>query len=405
MFLENFSVPLYDTRHRGTALPLQKGRNSSHELHYTAKMKHASTTQPHLTQIVFSGLGGHTAVSMCLVRELRVQGIESSLLFHGVEPLLEQTRLVCEAENILFAYVPKRAGVDFYSIWALYRQLCDWRPTAVLSHGPNTGLSAFPYALLHSAKWLVRETHANHLKGPKDFVASFFGLLLADHVILLTQEYRHELLSLFCNVGGKRARVIGNALDLRLYYPSSYSSARSRRIRLGMVSRFTPIKDHKTLLQAIALLPTELQINMDLLLAGQGGEKEALDNLCAELNIQGVVHFVGLLNEAEIARFLRSLDLYVHATLGETMSNSLMQAMATGLAIVASDVPGVSNMFVHNQTARLVPPNQPEQWAQALCDLISDKDSRRKLGQAARLEAESRYSSQCQAAEYRGLLE
>ncbi|MBK8495622.1 MAG: glycosyltransferase family 4 protein [Chitinophagaceae bacterium] len=53
--------------------------------------------------------------------------------------------------------------------------------------------------------------------------------------------------------------------------------------------------------------------------------------------------------------FLQSLDIYVHASLGETMSTAIMQAMACKLPIVASDVNGINNMIIHGKTGILVP--------------------------------------------------
>ena len=77
---------------------------------------------------------------------------------------------------------------------------------------------------------------------------------------------------------------------------------------------------------------------------GDGDQKNELLKESAALQLTDRVEFTGMLAENELIDLMRSLDIYVHASMGETMSTAIMQAMASGKPIVASDVPGIKNM-------------------------------------------------------------
>ena len=91
-----------------------------------------------------------------------------------------------------------------------------------------------------------------------------------------------------------------------------------------------------------------------------------------ELNIGHAVEFTGMLEETALPQFINSLDIYVHATLGETMSTAIMQVMASRIPIIASDVLGVDNMIKHNQNGLLVPAKNAAALCESILHLIKD---------------------------------
>ena len=109
-----------------------------------------------------------------------------------------------------------------------------------------------------------------------------------------------------------------------------------------------------------------------LQIAGDGAYKETLLKHAATLNITNRVSFTGMLEEKALVVFLQQTTIYIHASLGETMSTAIMQAMACGKAIIASDVPGINNMIEHNVTGILVPPKNAAALAAAITALINN---------------------------------
>jgi len=195
-------------------------------------------------------------------------------------------------------------------------------------------------------------------------------LVAATKVVFLSTEYRDVIkkkLSLFFS--NKRTVVIPNGVDLDVYKPAERREHTG--ISIGMQSRLSETKDHATLIDSFALvLKTLPDAAAKLYIAGDGVCREALENQAKNLNISHAVEFNGMLEETALPQFINSLDIYVHATLGETMSTAIMQVMACRIPIIASDVLGVNNMIKHNQNGLLVPAKNAEALSAAIMQLI-----------------------------------
>lgn len=105
-----------------------------------------------------------------------------------------------------------------------------------------------------------------------------------------------------------------------------------------MVSRFSKQKDQKTLLKAAKLLPNDYHV----IFVGKGPLKEETMSLTEELNISNRVHFLGYRNDVE--RLVKSVDIYVQSSHWEGFGIAALEAMAAGTPVIASDVPGLSQV-------------------------------------------------------------
>jgi glycosyltransferase involved in cell wall biosynthesis len=221
---------------------------------------------------------------------------------------------------------------------------------------------------------IVRETHANELKTKRDWKALKLALKFADKIVFLSDEYNGQVKKRFPGLyRSSKIAVIPNGIDLELYRPAEKTN--TNPIVLGMQGRIVIIKDHDTLLEAFAMLKQQLpQLELQLKIAGDGEYKNVLKKKAIQLGIAASVEFTGTLDENELVAFIRSLDIYVHASLGETMSTAIMQAMACKKTIVASDVPGINNMIIHKNTGWLVPVKDAAAMASVITQLINDKE-------------------------------
>ena len=125
-----------------------------------------------------------------------------------------------------------------------------------------------------------------------------------------------------------------------------------------------------------------------LVLVGGGPERERLEARCHALQVSDSVIFTGPVDDP--AEYLRGADLFVLPSVAEGMSNSLLEAMATGLACVASNIGGNIDLLSAG-TGRLVDPD-PTYWSESLIALLTDDGERRSLGQAARRLIEHKYA-------------
>jgi len=148
---------------------------------------------------------------------------------------------------------------------------------------------------------------------------------------------------------------------------------------LGCVARFDPVKQHEALVRALPLVAKQ-HPKAVLLLVGEGPEKERVDRLAAELDVR-VVSPGAIGWEANV---YSSCDLYVSASSKEGLPLAPLEAMASGLAVVATNVPGHRDV-VDRDTGLLVPPDAGAPGlAAAIASLLGDPERRRRMGQAGR---------------------
>jgi glycosyltransferase involved in cell wall biosynthesis len=136
---------------------------------------------------------------------------------------------------------------------------------------------------------------------------------------------------------------------------------------------------------------------------GDGSERTALEARAARSDLAGRVHFVGY--QAAPALFYRAMDLFALTSDSEQMPLCLLEAMASGLPVVTTDVGDVRAMLPPEQTRFLVPLEESacRDLTARLLELAADPALRRRLGEANRRRVESTYSFTATAATYEGL--
>jgi len=164
-------------------------------------------------------------------------------------------------------------------------------------------------------------------------------------------------------------------------------------LRFGTVGRIQRVKDHATLLRAVALLVARqpaLRGRVRLVVVGDGPLLGASRDLAQALGIGDIVCFPG--SSDRVPHWLRSFDVFVLPSLNEGISNTILEAMASGLPIVASRVGGNIELVEEGRTGQMVPAGSVEQFAGALERYAQDEALRREHGQAARNRALERFS-------------
>jgi glycosyltransferase involved in cell wall biosynthesis len=125
------------------------------------------------------------------------------------------------------------------------------------------------------------------------------------------------------------------------------------------------------------------------LLVGRGPEEAALRALADTLGVGGRVCFAG--EQADVAPWLARMDVYAQAARLAGISNSILEAMANGLPVVATDVGGTSEAVAHGETGLLVPVGDPAALAAALAALLANPIMAEAFGRAGRARAETHF--------------
>jgi len=150
---------------------------------------------------------------------------------------------------------------------------------------------------------------------------------------------------------------------------------------IGCISRFDRVKRMELLVDVLGRLRTRLP-RLVLILVGDGGEQSRIRELVRAAGLSERVIFTGFVDDPQ--RIHASLDLYVAASRKEGLPLSVLEAMAAGLAVVATDVPGHRDVVVSGETGLLVVPDDAAALAEAVAALLTDPASRKSLGQAGR---------------------
>ena len=195
-------------------------------------------------------------------------------------------------------------------------------------------------------------------------------------------------------------RVIYNGVDTAKFAAAARGARAHRdQILIGSVGRLAAVKNHRLLLQAVARLPPDLPWR--LVLIGDGPERDNLQETARQLGIGARVSLLG--HRDDIAALLGELDIFVLPSVSEGMSNTLLEAMAAGVAVVASDVGGNREIIEAGRCGLLFAPGDPLAAAQAIEQLSSDAQLRGRLASAGAQRAGSTFSLRTMLGAYEDL--
>jgi glycosyltransferase involved in cell wall biosynthesis len=184
--------------------------------------------------------------------------------------------------------------------------------------------------------------------------------------------------------------VLENGVDLRCFevIPSLREPRRPLR-RIGVVANLRSVKGLDVLIEAAAgLASAYADVTFDV--AGEGPEREALQRQIGEHGLEGCFRLQGAV--ADVPSFLGKIDIAVLPSRAEGMSNAVLEYMAAGRAIVATDVGANRHLLADGTCGLLVPPGDPAALAKALRRLLRDRDLASRLGEAARRRAREQFS-------------
>ncbi|HEX4926457.1 MAG TPA: TIGR03088 family PEP-CTERM/XrtA system glycosyltransferase [Burkholderiales bacterium] len=175
---------------------------------------------------------------------------------------------------------------------------------------------------------------------------------------------------------------------------------------VGWVGRMDPVKDPANLVRAFLRarqLSPAAEKRMRLVLVGDGRERAALEGFVADPRVRPHVWFAG--ERDDIADIMRGLDCFVLPSRAEGVSNTILEAMASRLPIVATRVGGNAELLEHGMTGQLVPAADSEALARAMLTYFTERSTARRHAKAARRVAEKRFSLSAMVHHYTNLYE
>ena len=294
----------------------------------------------------------------------------------------------------------RKPGVDFSVSTKLAKLYKELNIHIAHAHQYTPYFYASNAALLKRGVKIIFLEHGRHQPDRvriKRVIYNFF-LRPFTHSILTNSEALKEALIKYEKMPAKNIEVIPNGIKLKEFDTIFKIDREKKRSELGlkeyhivagMVARLHPIKDHFTLVKAFKKV-VQKEPNARLLIAGTGELYSEIARLIDELGLNEYVKLLGYYED--LFGFLRSLDIFVLASISESAPISILEAMTTGLPVVASDVGGVKEMVVDNETGILVPSKDVDALANALLKIIESPDMRERMGKMGRKRVEEFYS-------------
>jgi len=308
------------------------------------------------------------------------------------------------ADGVRVIELHKREGHDFnfyYRLWKLFREM---RPDII--HSRN--LAALETQLLTIGLFGVKRVHGEHGRGMDDLdgtnwkYLSFRRLMrgLIHRYIAVSKDLEIWLTDLV-RVKPARVRQIYNGVDHNRFSPESVSctallpaawSSRDDRLLVGTVGRLTAVKDQINLVRAVAELRVITPVLFDrirLVIVGDGPLRQSLDQLVEDLGMKEMTWFPG--DREDIPALLSAMDLFVLPSLAEGISNTVLEAMSSGLPVIATAVGGNLELVESGYNGSLVPAGDTDALARSIGDLLGNESERRRQGANARLRVCERF--------------
>ena len=313
-------------------------------------------------------------------------------LYHDRTPIARRM----EEAGIRIVYLDKKLGLDLSMVPKLVRVIRQERPDVVHTH-----LDVIKYAVLAAKLAGVKKcVHTVHSLADREaegrvqkIINGFYFRRGWSVPVALTPEVRNSVAE-FYGLPLSRVSVIYNGIDLSRCVPkTTYETGET--VTILHVGRFDVPKNHPGLLEAFRLL-LETHPECRLRLVGDGELRPDMEKLAREKGIADAVEFYGM--QSNVYPYLHDADIFTLPSIYEGNPMTIIEAMGTGLPIVASRVGGIPDMISDGESGLLVEP-EPQSICAGLTRLVGDVALRQRLGLAARKQSQT-FSAEHMARDY-----
>lgn len=316
-------------------------------------------------------------------------------------------------KNVKIIALNKREGWDFKLYVNLFRTLKELNPDII--HTRN--LATIEGQLIATAARIRTRIHGEHGRDIFDLHGKNrkYNLLrkiicpVVDHFIAVSKDLENWLIN---TIGVKQNRIdqIYNGVDSSIFHPRGKRPGNNigpegffteDSFVIGSVGRMAAVKDYPNLVRVFLMLLQEdptLRNRLRLLIVGEGSSRIECLEMLREAGAETKAWLPG--ERADIPELMRAMDLFVLPSLGEGISNTILEAMSTGLPIVATRVGGNTEIVKEEYTGKLVPPGTPETMAEAISTYYRNPGLLDSHGQSARKLIELKFSMEAMTNSY-----
>lgn len=284
----------------------------------------------------------------------------------------------------------RRSGIDLSVTLWLREIITSEGITVVHAHQYTPLFYSNPAALLAGRVKVVYTEHGRFYPDRSSWKRALLNPLLAlgvDHLVSISAKTA-QAMAVFDHLPFRRINVIHNGVDLSRLNPPFDKVAKRSSLGLnntcriiGTAARLDEIKNIPMMLKVFKQVLRHVP-DTCLLIAGQGSQSDFLQSLATELGVDDKVRFVGL--RFDLPEIYQLLDVFLLTSFSEGISVTLLEAMASGVPAVVTDVGGNGEVVKDGETGFLVPLHEEVRFMEKIVFLLTDPDAAKALGDSSR---------------------
>jgi glycosyltransferase involved in cell wall biosynthesis len=319
-------------------------------------------------------IGGLERTAVDLAIQLRRRGHEVSLLCLRNSGPLEQ---ILNEARVSTLVLEKPEGIHLKTFSAIVQYLKHVGADVVHTHNVAVHHYGAVAARIAGVPAVVNTRHGlGHYYDARSERLFAWTCRLTDRVVAVSSA-AHKFFVSSSRVPARKWALIYNGIPVERF--QSAPPLGRREITFGTVGRLDPIKDHRGILEAFALVQAEYS-EVRLRILGDGPARAMLEEYARELELGASVQFEGA--SLDVSGFLAGLDIFVMGSKSEGLPLAVLEAMAAGLPVATTDVGGIPELIEDGVSGWLCPPSRPECLAAIMRRAISA--DRRRMGEVAR---------------------
>ena len=297
-----------------------------------------------------------------------------------------------------------QGGNDYVLPLKLARLFRQTRTDIVHTRNPEAFFYGFLGAKLGGIKTVIHSEHGRLFpdKRHRMLVQRLFTRF-TDKVFAVSEHLKRDLVT-HVGLPASQIEVIYNGVNADKY-PVDKTATRGALgisdgdIVIGSVGRLAPVKNYDLLLRAVPGLRGRHEVTV--ILVGDGPERARLEALAESLQIREQIRFLG--HRDDVRDLLAAMDIFVLPSHSEGMSNTLLEAMASGTPVVTSAVGGNTEIVLDRRDGLIFPPDDLEQLHARLALLCNDEAYRKRLGEAGYARVSQAFGIRAMIAHYEQL--
>lgn len=274
---------------------------------------------------------------------------------------------------------------DLIALIRLIFILIKEKPHVIHTHSSKTGILGRLAGFLASVPVIIHTVHGFSFPFAKSTterkfyeIVEYFAAKITTYLIVLNDD-DYKIATNLLELSKNKVLILPNAVNQNIYSPiklnvANYDAGEKAIFRLGIIGRLVRQKNQQLAIKAFASLDENIRSRCEIILIGDGEDQCRLRILADELGVSNQIKFNGW--SSDIPRDLQNLDVVLMPSLWEGMPLALLEAMSSGVPIIASDIPGNRSLIRHEVTGLLFRSDDFTDLASKISQLLTGSELR-----------------------------